>query len=244
MRLTLLGLPAAAVAWASPALAPVVPAVARAIAVPRTLGAGAPVVAVTFDDGPHGSGTPAALERLAAAQAQATFFLVGEQVERRPHLAAAIAGAGHAIGVHGHRHRNLLRVTPGALRRDLDRAAAVIEAASGVRPTLYRPPYGIFSAAAVIEVRRRGWSPVLWSRWGRDWSHRETAASVTARVTRDVGPGDILLLHDADDYSDRGSWRTTIAALPAVLAELRRRDLATVSLPTSVGAGSPGPRRA
>ncbi len=83
-------------------LAPHVPRAARGLGIQRTVSGG---VALTFDDGPHPSGTPAVLEVLAEAGMQATFFLVGEQVERRPALAAEIAVRGHRIGLHAYRHR-------------------------------------------------------------------------------------------------------------------------------------------
>src|SRR3954453_11536851 len=158
-----------AATWTAPALAPVVPAVARELRMP-TRCAPARAVAVTFDDGPHPKGTPAVLRALALAGAPATFFLVGEQVRRDPALAAEIAAAGHAVAVHGDRHRNLLRVAPRAAAADLDRAAGAIGDAIGAPPApLHRPPYGIYSAAALRAVRARGWAPLLWSRWGRDW---------------------------------------------------------------------------
>jgi peptidoglycan/xylan/chitin deacetylase (PgdA/CDA1 family) len=174
-------------------------------------------VALTFDDGPHHAGTPAMLEILAAAGARATFFLVGEQVLRNPTLAAEVVAAGHTVAVHGHRHRNLLRLPPGAIAADLDRAAATIEDATGVSPDLHRPPYGIYSWPALRAVRARGWTPVLWSRWGRDWARRATPRGIAAKVSLDVREGDVLLLHDADDYSASGSHRRTAAALPRVL---------------------------
>jgi peptidoglycan/xylan/chitin deacetylase (PgdA/CDA1 family) len=207
---------AAAAAWSAPALASIVPAVAGALRV-ATRSARHGTVALTFDDGPHPQGTAAVLETLAAARVRATFFLVGEQVLRAPELAAAIAADGHAIGVHGHRHRNLLLLAPRALADDLDRAADVIAAATGVAPVLHRPPYGIYSWTALSAVRARGWTPVLWTRWGRDWRRRATPASIAAKVSEDVRASDILLLHDADDYSAAGSWRATAAALPRVI---------------------------
>jgi peptidoglycan/xylan/chitin deacetylase (PgdA/CDA1 family) len=207
---------AAAAAWVLPAAAPLVPALAGALRI-ATRSALPGTVALTFDDGPHRHGTPAVLEALAAAGARATFFLVGEQVERAPALAAEVAAAGHAIAVHCHRHRNLLRLSPGSVRDDLERAAATIGAATGAAPTLHRAPFGIYSWPALRAVRRRGWAPVLWSRWGRDWTRRATGNSVAAKVAADLRPGDVLLLHDADDYSAPGSWRATVAALPQVL---------------------------
>src|SRR5579871_3047253 len=85
-------------------LAPHVPRAAAALHVPLRL-AGASGVALTFDDGPHPEGTPAVLEVLSQADMKATFFLVGEQVERRPALAAEIVERGHLVAVHGYRHR-------------------------------------------------------------------------------------------------------------------------------------------
>ena len=219
----------ATVAWTLPALAPVAAPVAAGLGIPRRLD-GAAGVALTFDDGPHPQGTPAVLDLLAQRRATATFFLVGEQVERDPGLAAQIAAAGHGVALHAHRHRNLLRLGPRALADDLRRAESVIAEATGTRPRLYRPPYGIFSPAALAYARRRGWRPLLWSRWGHDWAARATADSIAAEVATELGPGDVLLLHDADHYSAPGSWRRTVAALPAVLDEIERRGLAPMAL--------------
>jgi peptidoglycan/xylan/chitin deacetylase (PgdA/CDA1 family) len=202
--------------WSLPALAPLVPPLAGALRIETRIDVPG-AVALTFDDGPHHAGTPAMLEILAAAGARATFFLVGEQVLRNPTLAAEVVAAGHTVAVHGHRHRNLLRLPPGAIAADLDRAAATIEDATGVSPDLHRPPYGIYSWPALRAVRARGWTPVLWSRWGRDWARRATPRGIAAKVSLDVREGDVLLLHDADDYSASGSHRRTAAALPRVL---------------------------
>ena len=214
----------AGAAWAVPALAPVARPVARALRVPRQLGDSA-TVALTFDDGPHPQGTPAMLEILAAAGVHATFFLVGEQVRRTGSLAAEIAAAGHAIALHCDRHRNLLPLTPRAVADDLDRAAEAIGPVA-----LHRAPYGIYSWPALAAVRERGWTPLLWSAWGRDWAREATGDSVSALVERDLGPGGIVLLHDADDYSVPGSWRATAAALPRILDAIAARGLRPVTV--------------
>jgi peptidoglycan/xylan/chitin deacetylase (PgdA/CDA1 family) len=185
--------------------------------------------ALTFDDGPHPQGTPAVLEILASAGVRATFFLVGEQVQRNPALAAEIAAAGHGIGLHCHRHRNLLRLTPRQVRADIDRSQEIIERTSGHPITLYRPPYGVLNAAALTLARGRGWRTLLWSHWGRDWQARATPQSITARLTSGVSEGSVLLLHDADDYSAQDSWRRTVAALPMVLDTLAQSGLRPVA---------------
>lgn len=185
--------------------------------------------ALTFDDGPHAQGTPAVLEILAGAGVDATFFLVGEQVQRNPALAREIVAAGHRVGLHCHRHRNLLRVTPRGVREDITRAQAVIEEATECSVTLYRPPYGVANAAALRLAQSRAWRTMLWSQWGRDWEARATPDSIAKLVTRDVDAGSVLLLHDADDYSAPGSWARTAAALPQVLQRLAERDLQPVA---------------
>ena len=185
--------------------------------------------ALTFDDGPHAQGTPAVLDVLAREHARATFFLVGEQVLRNPALAREIADAGHAIALHCHRHRNLLRLTPAQVREDIARAHEAIVAHTDATIALYRPPYGVLNASALRLARARGWRTLLWSHWGRDWQARATAASIAARATDGVGPGAVLLLHDADDYSAPGSWRRTVAALPRVLETLAARGLQPVA---------------
>ncbi len=181
--------------------------------------------ALTFDDGPHAAGTPAALEILGAAGTRATFFLVGEQVRRAPALAREIVAAGHQIGLHCDRHRNLLRLTPMQAREDIARAHATITEACGRDIELYRPPYGALSAAALAIARARNWRTLLWRRWGRDWQAQATAQSIAARLVAGTAAGDVLLLHDADDYSAPGSWQHTVAALPRVLELLADRGL-------------------
>jgi peptidoglycan/xylan/chitin deacetylase (PgdA/CDA1 family) len=215
---------AAAVLHAGPALAPVVPGLGQRLGVKMRV-EDADYVALTFDDGPHPQGTPAVLEGLREGGAEATFFLAGEQVVRRPALAAEIVAAGHRVELHCHYHRNQLRLTPAALLADCDRARAAIEEASGQEVRDYRPPYGIFSTAGLRAIRTRGWRPVLWSRWGRDWKARASAESIAHRASAGIRAGDIVLLHDADYYSARGSWVRTAAALPAILEELERRGL-------------------
>jgi peptidoglycan-N-acetylglucosamine deacetylase len=181
--------------------------------------------ALTFDDGPHPHGTPAVLEQLAREGVRATFFLVGERVERAPELVREIVLAGHEIGLHCHRHRNLLRLAPWQVREDIARARAIIEEASGRRVRLYRPPYGVLNSSALLLARRHRWRTLLWSHWGRDWEARATPQSIATRATDGAGAGSVLLLHDGDDYGAAGSWRRTAAAVPQICRTLAERGL-------------------
>jgi peptidoglycan/xylan/chitin deacetylase (PgdA/CDA1 family) len=215
---------AVAIPHAAPALAPIVPAVGRRLPVVLRE-EGVEGVALTFDDGPHPRGTPTVLEILREAGQEATFFLAGEQVLERPALAAEIVAAGHRVELHCHRHRNQLRLTPAMLLEDAERGRVAIEEASGQAIADYRPPYGIFSGAGLAAIRSRGWRPVLWSKWGRDWTRRASAESIARKATDGIRPGDIVLLHDADFYSARNSWERTASALPRILDELGMRGL-------------------
>jgi peptidoglycan/xylan/chitin deacetylase (PgdA/CDA1 family) len=191
-----------------------VPGLCRALGVPRRLPREG--VTLTFDDGPHPEGTPAVLDAL--GDHKAIFFMVGEQVERYPSLAADVAAAGHEIGLHGFRHRNQMRVTPRWLADDLRRGTTAIARATGAEPTLYRPPYGIFTPAGLWLSCR--YDRLMWSKWGRDWRAQTTPEEIARLATRQLTPGDVILLHDADWYSAQGSHRRTAAAVPLVLESL------------------------
>jgi peptidoglycan-N-acetylglucosamine deacetylase len=220
---------AVAALHAGPALCAYSPALCRAVGV-RARAADDATVALTFDDGPHPRGTPATLIALERLGVRATFFLVGEQVRRDPRLAAEIVAAGHRVGVHCDRHRNLLRLSPAQVRHDLGRAEATIVSATDRTPWLYRPPYGVLTAASLGHARRRGWRPLLWSRWGHDWRRAASPATIAAEATAGLRGGEIVLLHDADHYSAAGSWRRTVAALPRIVDAIQREGL-TVGAP-------------
>ena len=192
---------------------------------PRLSGCGAADgVALTFDDGPDPEGTPAVLAALADLGWTATFFLLGSQTRRHPDVARAVAAAGHEIAVHGDDHRNHLFHGPRWIDRDLARATATVTEVTGVRPRLFRPPYGVLSGGSLRTTARLGLTPVLWTAWGRDWLP-STPERVVDHLRADLRRGGTLLLHDSDCTSTPGSWRATAAALPILAAELDHRAL-------------------
>jgi len=207
-------------------LAPHVPPAAESLGIRRTVPADG--VALTFDDGPHPEGTPAVLDVLEGAGLRATFFVVGEQVRRRPALAAEIAARGHLVALHGFRHRPQPILSARAVEDDLARGADAIEQATGRTPAWHRPPYGLYSPAGLDFARRRGLTPILWSKWGKDWRRLTTPQRIARRATSDLRPGDVILLHDADFYSSSNSHRRTAEALKLILRELERQKIGTV----------------
>jgi peptidoglycan/xylan/chitin deacetylase (PgdA/CDA1 family) len=92
----------------------------------------------------------------------------------------------------------------------------------------HRPPYGLYSAAGLEAVRQQGLKPLLWSRWGKDWRRLTTPERIAARAGSRLHPGDVILLHDADFYSAKGSHRRTVEALKLMVRELERQKIGTV----------------
>ena len=178
-----------------------------------------PAAALTFDDGPHPVGTPLVLEALARRGVRATFFVIGKHAEEHPELVREIHAAGHLLGNHSHRHGHADALRGRRFwRGELERCNDAVEAAAGVRPTLFRPPMGVKSPLQAGAVRDLGLTAVTWSRRGRD-GRRAEPQRILARLG-DAGPGEILTLHDGTDPAFDRDPRPTAAALPALLDRL------------------------
>jgi peptidoglycan/xylan/chitin deacetylase (PgdA/CDA1 family) len=182
-------------------------------------------VALTFDDGPDPSSTPAFLDALDELGWRATFFMLGEMVRSSPGLAAEVAAAGHEVGVHGDRHRSQLRLSPRTTTNDIRRSRDAIADATGVQPSWYRPPFGTLSVGGWMAARKLGLDVVLWTAWGRDWRAEATAETVVADVLSGYVDGGTVLLHDSDCSSAPESWRAALDALPLLGKELADRGL-------------------
>src|SRR5205085_2109851 len=126
-------------------------------------------VALTFDDGPDTDSTPAVLDALDAIGVRATFFVVGEQLERNWRIARDAAERGHELALHGYTHPRHDRLAPAAARDEVARGVGAFEAALGRRPALMRPPYGFFSEHSYAACRKLELEPIYWSAWVLYW---------------------------------------------------------------------------
>ena len=178
--------------------------------------------ALTFDDGPDPDGTPEVLDALDAAQIHATFFLVGEQVEAHPQLAREIVARRQEVQAHCYNHTPQDRADDPAM--DLRRTIEAISEATGVAPTLQRPPYGRFTPASHQACLQAGLQPVYWSAWGEDWEDI-APDRIAGFVTRDLSDGLVILLHDSARYAHRPSARATAAAIPLIAAAMADAQL-------------------
>jgi len=175
---------------------------------------GARRAALTFDDGPHPGSTPRLLAALRRAGVRATFFLVGEAVERWPELVRQIAADGHAIGNHTQRHRLLTFRTADQIADEIAACQRAL-ARAGVEARLFRPPHGFKSVGLHRVLRRHGLRLVAWQGSIRDTDAPGTAV-IVARAVALAAAGRILLLHDHPRCAEQ-----TIGALPAIIDRYR-----------------------
>jgi peptidoglycan/xylan/chitin deacetylase (PgdA/CDA1 family) len=196
-------------------------------------GRGAREVALTFDDGPSPY-TLSVLRTLARAHQHATFFVTGYAASANPWLLRQIRASGDAFGDHTVTHHQLLRETPKKRRWELVSTAQRVQAATGVHPSLFRPPYGSSSRAINRMARELGMLPITWSVDSKDWT-RPGVKQIVKNALVGAHPGGIILMHDGG-----GDRSETVKALRLILKALAKRHLRSVTLPDLLNAQAPG----
>ena len=156
------------------------------------------IVALTYDDGPNPPYTNEILTVLRAEHVQATFFVVGRAVQAYPRVVRREVEDGNAIGNHTWSHGHLVLYDSNGLRRTLQRTDQAIFAATGVHTRIMRPPFGARDWLVLGEVRKLGYTPVMWSvPLAKDWEY-PSARVIAARVLRYAADGAIIDLHDGN----------------------------------------------
>jgi peptidoglycan/xylan/chitin deacetylase (PgdA/CDA1 family) len=191
---------------------------------------------LTFDDGPDPDCTPRVLEALAASDARATFFVLGEHALEHPDLLAEAVGAGHELALHGMTHRRHDVLGPAEAERELADGIEAIATATGRRPAWYRPPFGASSPQLAAACEELGLRLAYWSAWGHDWEE-SSAERIAAQVKRDLRPGAVVLLHDSARYGQRRSGGATVAAVPLVAAAADAAGIELIALSEAVDVG-------
>ncbi|WP_085369087.1 polysaccharide deacetylase family protein [Leifsonia sp. NCR5] len=154
----------------------------------------APLVALTFDDGPVDGGTQKVLAALGDAGATATFFVLLTRVRRAPALLRDVVAAGHEIALHGPDHRRLTTLPPDSIRSRMRDSRSELEDAAGVPVRWFRPPYGAQNMRIWRATRAAGMTPVLWGPTLADW--RTTSTEERLRLAVQGERGAIILGHD------------------------------------------------
>ncbi len=201
-------------------------------------GTSATKIALTFDDGPDSTFTPFILDILKQKHVEATFFLVGENVEKYPGLASREYVEGHELGNHTFSHPNISAISPTQLRLELSTTERLIESSVGHQTILFRAPFADDSEpntpdqmAPVAEVTSRGYLMVGMHIDPSDWQS-PPADQIVERVLGQIqaGNGNVILLHDGG--GERGQ---TVIALPKIIDALRTRGYTFVLISDLIG---------
>jgi peptidoglycan/xylan/chitin deacetylase (PgdA/CDA1 family) len=191
-------------------------------------------VCLCFDDGPDPAVTLRVLDLLDQYQARASFFCIGSKAAAHPELVHEIARRGHSVENHSQRHSPAFAFyAPGRLGRELDEAQAAITGITGRAPAWFRAPAGFRSPLLDPLLGARGLRYASWTRRGFDTIEKDPAA-VLRRLTRGLGAGDILLLHDGSAARTREGAPVVLAVLPTLLERLAQRGLKAVALPAAL----------
>jgi len=163
-------------------------------------------IALTFDDGPHPRDTPGVLAVLAKHNIQATFFLIGENIQHNQSLVRQIHEGGHQIGIHCYRHVPFSIEKPEALQNQLERTKTLISQACGISTREIRdvrPPYGLFTANTKSLLVEWGYRFVMWNcippHFLQPWSW------TVQQVLEASIPGSVIVLHDGHGHGSKAA---------------------------------------
>ncbi len=181
-------------------------------------------VALTFDDGPDPRYTPLILSILREKGVPATFFVIGREAERHPHILREIAASSCEIGNHSYSHNYLGGNSYDRIAEELDRTQQVVLQATGERCRWFRPPGGDSSPYLFQVALQRGYRIALWNVDPWDWK-RPKPRSIWRRILTQMRPGAVVVMHDGGGERDG-----TLQALPTIIDELRVRGYRFVTL--------------
>lgn len=191
-------------------------------------------IALTFDDGPNEPYTSGVLDILREFRVNATFFVIGENVERFPGVVRRTAAEGHELANHTYDHEVLPLRWPGPIRNQIKRTSDLIEKTTGRRPGLFRAPHGWRNPWVNRIAREEGCVPVAWTVgvWDTD---RPGAEVIVQRTLKGLGNGCVLLLHDSRGTERGADASQLVTALPAILQEAQRQGYRFLTLSEMVG---------
>jgi chitin deacetylase len=176
------------------------------------------VVALTFDDGPTPGHTASVLRGLEEEEVSATFYVIGEEVERHPEEAARIVAAGHELGNHSYSHQRMVFVSGGFVRDEVEATDRLIRDAGYEGEIPFRPPYGKKLVALPRYLARNHRATVTWDvEPESDPEIDGDASRIAAHVLRNTEPGSIILLHPM--YEGGEASRRAVAPIVQGLKE-------------------------
>ena len=187
-------------------------------------------IALTFDDGPQDIYTPQALDILKKHNVKATFFLIGKNVEVSPGLAKRIVDEGHVVGNHTYNHSDLRLHNQMQIRQQIEKTGKAIFDATGVKPYLFRSPYGFYNNVVVQEAESLGYTIIQWSVSGLNGRQDASFSKIVHRVVDNIQNGSIILLHDGNRLSSKKNRSQIVKALPIIIETLQKKGYQLVTV--------------
>lgn len=188
-------------------------------------------VALTFDDGPDAAVTPRVLNTLRETQTPATFFQMGKNIEGNEALLRRAINEGHVLGTHTWDHPQLPLLAPNDARWQITAPKDASNKATGLMPTLMRPPYGLFNNEVINITTASNDAIIMWDVDTEDWKNKNPQ-EILKRTMEGTHRGSIVLMHDVHP--------TTADALPQVIKSLREAGYTLVTIPNLLGSTQAG----
>jgi peptidoglycan-N-acetylglucosamine deacetylase len=176
-------------------------------------------VALTFDDGPSPVFTKKVMKILNHYHINATFFVVGEMVKVHPKFLKQMVADGDVIGNHSWTHPVVPKLKGNALNKEVLDTENIIYQVIGVKPHIFRFPYGAENKRVIKYVKSQGLIPVNWGYTPDDYTRPGTAV-IAQRVISHARSGQVILLHDGPAKREQ-----TVAALPQIIEGIKKKGL-------------------
>ncbi|MEQ9263095.1 MAG: polysaccharide deacetylase family protein [Owenweeksia sp.] len=173
-----------------------------------------PEVYLTFDDGPHPEITPWVLKQLEAYQAQATFFLIGDNARKYPEITEQVKQAGHLTGNHTFHHTNGWQTDFDTYMQELKQCAPYVD------PGFFRPPYGRIKPKQARAIIQNGYEVVMWDIISGDFDAGTSLEQCYRNVEKNLKPGSVIVFHDSEK-----AWPRLKEVLPKTLDLLQKKGL-------------------
>lgn len=192
------------------------------------------IVALTYDDGPDPTNTPAVLDALKKHHVHATFFVLGKRAAANPEIIKRMQHEGHELGNHGYSHPDYNKYNKAGIADDITKTSTAIRKISGKNPAWFRPPGGYLSYDMVDICRKHKLTIAYWTyqQDSKDWRNGVQGAQIAGHIIQHLEPGQIIVLHDGAP-----NGLQTARATDMVLSSLEKQGYRVVTMSELVKVG-------
>ena len=181
-----------------------------------------PIIALTFDDGPHPKNTPKILEILDQNKVKATFFCVGNQIKNFKPIIKQISKHGHELGNHSFTHKENKKINVEQKLNEIIISQKQFFNTTKTYPIFYRPPYGTISKFDEVLFSKYFYKTILWNIDSKDWKKNITKEKIVENVISKLKNGSIILCHDTN--------RKTVSAIPEIIKIAKEKGYKFVTI--------------